>query len=505
MPVSIINIARNSVKFTSAKALAALAGFGVTLYAGTVLLPEEYGTFGVLSLWLTYVTLVAPGIYLTAGREVPVFLGKGQDNDALRVQNIAISAELLYTIIPAIFIIAVSFFYQDTVMSRGLIIIAVSYVAFRFSGLWASFSFNRERFNKVALGNFISAILSPLVVFITLHWLRVYALVLGPMVAYIALVAYYWTRGGIGFRFTLDKREIIRMAKVGIVLQGLAVVLTAFRITDRTVIASVLAREQLGLYVFAAGFLAYALSLFEDFTRVLQPVLWRHAGAAGNISDGFRDTRRIAVYLALGTSILIPLAQLVFFLVATVITKKYTASIPVFSVLSYNLYLAAVAIIPTLILNSSLVNKQKFPLLLYGIGLAINAGLAVLVVKLGYGITRVAWVTIGTQGLVTLALYFVIKRYIFETAAEFRKFAIKVVIPLLASLPFYFLHAYLKDAIASLWAFTGISLAAQVVMWALVIGVFYRDYVSGREFRLLMQEIRAILLARRHEPMARNN
>jgi O-antigen/teichoic acid export membrane protein len=493
MPLSIISIARNSLKFTSAKAIAALAGFGVTLYAGAVLLPEEYGTYGLLSLWLTYVTLAAPGIYFAASREVPVLLGKRQEEDALRVQNIAISTELIYTIIPAAFIVAVAFFYQDTVMSRGLLIIAASYVAMRTSAMWASMNLVRERFNKVAVGNFITAIVSPAVVFASLHWLKVYALVLGPMAAYIALMIYYLTRGNIGFRFTFDKSEIIRLVKIGIVLQGLTIVLAAFRIVDRTVIASTLTREQLGLYVFAIGFLTYALSFFEDFARVLQPVLWRHAGAAGSIVDGFKDTRRIAVYLALGTAILIPLAQLIFILVTTLITKKYTGSVPIFNVLSYNLYLMATAIIPTLILNSSLVNKQKLTLLFYAIGLAVSAGLDVLVVKLGYGVVSIAWVTIGTRGLVTLILYGIVKKYIFETATDFRKFAIMIVIPLAASLPFYFLHVYLNDVITSLWALAGISLAAQAVAWSIVIVVFYRSYVSAREIRLVIQEIRAAI------------
>ncbi len=502
MPLSIISIARNSLKFTSAKAVAALAGLGVTLYAGTVLLPEEYGAYGLLSLWLTYVILAAPGIYTAASREIPVLLGKGQEKEALKVQNISISAELLCTIVPAAFVTGFSFFYTETVMRTGLLIIAASYVTVRLSSMWAYINFTRERFNKVAVGNFITALVSPAIVFATLHWLKVYALVIGPLAAYIVLVIYYFTRGSIDFRFTLDRREVIRLFKIGIVLQGLAIVFMAYRMVDRTVIASALSREQLGLYVFAAGFLAYALSFFEDFARVLQPVLWRHASTAASVSDGFKDTRRIAVYLALGTAVLIPLAQLVFILIATLVTKKYAGSISVFNVLSYNLYLMAIAIIPTLILNSSLVNKQKLTLLFYAIGLVVSVGLDILVVRLDYGVTGIAWVTIGTQGIVTLILYYLIKKYIFDTAAEFSRFVILLALPFLASFPFYFLHVYLDEAITSLWAFAGISLAAQIAMWALVISIFYRDYVSASQFRFVIHEIRAALPGSRHNPIA---
>ncbi len=493
MPLSIINIAKNSLKFTSVKTISALAGLGVTLYAATILLPEEYGTYGLLLLWLTYVNLVTPGIYVAAFREMPVFLGKGQDKDALRVQNVSLSAELVFTFIPAAAVIGAAFFFTDSLMHNGLLIIAASFIVFRLSSMWAQMIFIRERFNTVALVNIIIAVVSPAVVLISLRWLKVYAMILGPPVAFGISLIYYWTRGSIGFRFTLDRQEIIRLAKVGIVLQGLAVVIMAFQMADRTIIASMLPREQLGFYVFAISFLMYGFSFFDDFSKVLQPVLWRHAGTAENVFKGFQDTRRIAVYLALGTGIIVPLAQLAFTLIATLITKKYIDSIPIFNVLSYNLYLMAIAIIPSVILNSSLVNKQNIALLFYGIGLAVSIGLDILVVRLGYGVIGIAWVTIGSQALVTFILYYVIKKYVFESMAEFRKFAAIIVIPFLAGLPFYFIHVYLRSIPVSMWAFTGISLAAQAFVWALIILVFYREYVSAAEFRMLIREIRAAM------------
>lgn len=499
MPLSIIGIARDSLKFTAAKAIAALAGLGVILYAAAILTPEEYGTYGILILWLTYVGVAAPGIYTAASREMPVLLGQGKEKEALRVQNISVSVELLYTILPVAVVIGVSSFYEDTVMRTGLIIVAMTYAAMRLSGIWASMNFIRERFNKVAVGTLIVAIASPAVALVSLHWLKVYALIIGPLAAYIVLSIYYLTRGPIGFRFTLDRREIIRLAKIGVVLQGLVIVLMLFRVVDRTVIASALPLEQLGLYVFAMGFLIYALSLFDDFTRVLQPVLWRHAGTAETISKGFKDTRRIAVYLALGTSLIIPLSQLFFTLIATLVTKKYAGSIGIFNVLSYNLYLVATAIMPTLILNSSLVNKQKLTLIFYAVGLALSVGLDIMVVRLGYGVTGIAWVTIGTQGLVTIILYYLIKNYLFDNTAEFRKFAGLMVIPFAACFPFYFLHVYLYEALTNLWVFTGISLGAQIAVWVLVILIFYRQYVSATQFRAIIKEIRSTLPGSRRE------
>jgi O-antigen/teichoic acid export membrane protein len=499
MPLSIISIARNSLKFTSVKTIAALAGLGVTLYAATILDPEEYGTYGLLILWLNYVSMVTPGTSNAASREIPILLGKGQHEEARRIQNISLSAELAFTIVPTAAIVAAAFFYTEPVMRWGLLIIAVCFVAVRLTGLWSNMVFIRERFNTVAIVSIITAVVGPAVVLATLPQLKVYAMVLGPTAAFVISTVYYITRGGIGFRFTFDRREIARLSKVGLVLQGLAVVIMAFHMADRTIIASTLSLEQLGLYVFATGFLTYGVSFFEDFARVLQPVLWRHAGTAESVYKGFQDTRRIAVYLALGTGIVIPLAQLAFMLIATLLTSKYIDSIPVFNVLSYNLFLMAIAIVPSLILNSSLVNKQNLALLFYAAGLAVSIGLDILVVRLGYGVIGIAWVTIGTQCLVTLVLYYLIKNYIFDRAAEFRKFAAMVVIPLAASLPFYFIHVYLRTTSMNTWALAGISLAAQAVVWTVIIMAFYREYVSGTEVRLLIQEIRAMMPGMRRD------
>ena len=45
----------------------------------------------------------------------------------------------------------------------------------------------------------------------------------------------------------------------------------------------------------------------------------------------------------------------------------------------------------------------------------------------------------------------------------------------------------------NMWSFIGISLAAQLVIWSLIIGIFYRDYLSINELRVIMNEINSAL------------
>ena len=489
MAISIINIARNSLKFTSVNFLAALILMPVTIYAATILVPEEYGIYGFLGLWLTYATLIGPGILSAGVREMPVLLGRGEEREALEIQNISLSAEILYTIIPFVVIIGASFFYSSTVLKLGLIIIAVSYVATRLANFWSGINFIREKFNPVVKGNLIVAILTPLAILAGVNWLGVYALLVAPLIANVVVWVYYLRKGAFNYHFKFDRSETVRLIKVGVVLAALNFVFWAFRLADRTIIAAMLPLEQLGLYVFAIQFIMIMERIAIDFTNVLQPILWREAGKADSIFEGFKDTRRIAVYLALGTAVLIPIAQLGFYLVVSLITTKYIGSIPIFYVLSYNLYLGSIVVIPNLILNSSIVNKQKISLYCYSIGLALNIIFDILVVKLGYGVVGVAWVTICTQGLVTFILYRFIKGYIFRDVKEFVRFQLRILFPFLITIPFYFLHNYLNLVTSNLWTFAGISLATQVILWSLVILVFYRDYLSMSDIKAVMREI----------------
>jgi len=332
-------------------------------------------------------------------------------------------------------------------------------------------------------------LVSPLVIVVSVYWLRVYALLIAPLIAKVISGIYYYKKGPINFHFTFDRAEVVRLVKIGVVLQGLALTFWGFRLADRTIIASMLPLEQLGLYVFAIGFLMYARTPFGDFGKILQPVLWKEAGRADSILEGFQDMKRITIYLALIAAILIPVTQLGFYLVVSLITTKYVGSIPIFFVLSYILYFWMIGGISGIVLNSSLVNKQKITFYFYAIGLVLNIIFDFLVIKQGYGVVGVAWVTICTQGLVSFALLYFVKDYIFRDARESSMFAGKILFPFLAAIPFYFLHSHLGLIASNVWAFAGMSLVVQVLVWGLIFGVFYRDYLSISDIKAIIKEI----------------
>ena len=496
MAISIIDIAKNSLKFSSANLLAAAILLPVNIYVATILVPEEYGVYGFLGLWLMYANLIRPGLTISGYREIPVLLGKGEDNEALRIQNITVTSDMLYSLLPFVIILGASFFFSEPILKIGLIITAISYGATHLVNYWVGINFLRQKFSLVARGRLIFAIVPPLVIVASVYWLKVYALIIAPIILAIILGVYYWKRGAINFHFTLDWKETVRLTKIGVVLQAGALVFWTFRLADRTIIASTLPLEQLGLYAFAIGFVMAVLTIPTDFTKVLQPILYKELGRAPSVFEGLKDTRRIAVCLALGAAILIPISQLGFYLVVSLIATKYIGSIPIFYVLSYNLYLASIMAVAILILISSVVNKQKVSLGVHAVGLALNIIFDLLVLKLGYGVVGVAWVTICTQGLVTLTLYYLARSYMFRSIRDYFRFQIAMLVPFLVTIPFYFFHNYLNLVIPNFWTFAVISLVAQGILWSLVIGIFYRGYLSINDIKMIMKEITMAIRSR---------
>jgi len=489
MAISVINILRQSAKFNAVQIIGNLISIPKSIIVAMVLFPKDYGVIGFLGLWTMYSGLVNPGILSAGYREIPYYLGRNEEDEALRIQNISISADLIYSLLPFLVILFASFFFSNPVIKIGLIITAFSFIVERFVNYWKQMNFLRQNFTLVAKGNLISSISIVVIISLLIYWMKVYAVLIAPIIVSFILGIYYFKKGPIDYRFEFDWNEIKRLAKVGIILSLGVLAFWGYMMADKTIIAAKLPLGELGLYAYAMTFVMLGWKLFVDFGNVLQPILWEHSGKVENINEAFSDTKRIAIYLAVVTGVIIPFSQLCFYLLVKLVTKKYVESIPVFYVLSYNLYLASLVIIPNLILGSKIINKQNITTIIYSVGLGLNIVFDLLAIHLGYGVIGVAWVTIITQGLITFISYFFARRYVFTQIKEFVFFLFYILIPFFISIIFYAFHNFLGSQTSNACIFSSISLLSQIIIWSLVIGIFYRKYfprgkvaTTAREF-----------------------
>lgn len=493
MRISVIEILRQSAKFNVVQIIGKIISIPKSIIVAAVLLPKDYGVIALLGLWSMYSDLINPGILSAGYREIPYFLGRNEEGKALRIQNISIAGDLIYCILPFLAILLSSFFFTDTVIKTGLIITAFSFIITHFVNYWRGINFIRQNFTLVAKGDFISSVSTVIIIVLLIYRLKIYAVLIAPVIVSFILGIYYLKKGPIKYHFQFDLDEIKRMAKVGIILALGTLSFWGYKMADRTIIAAKLPLRELGLYAYAMTFIAIGWNLFADFGRVLQAILWKLSGKAKNVFAAFTGTKRIVVYLAVVTGTIIPFSQLCFYLIVNLITPKYAGSIPIFHVLSYNLYLASLVIIPNIILTSKIVNMQKIPTILYSIGLGLNIIFDLIVIYLGYGVLGVAWVTIITQGLVTFLSYFFARKYLVASIKEFIFFLFYILFPFLISIVFYFFHKFLISKISDVYIFSSISFLAQLAVWTLIISVFYRKYFPREKVIKAAKEFTDIL------------
>lgn len=486
--INVLSILRQSVKFNAVNVFSKLISIPKSIIVAMVLVPEEYGVIGFLSLWSMYAGWIHPGVEGAAGREMAYLFGKGEKKKALHLQNVAITVKFLYSFVPFLVMMGASFFYSNDVIRIGLIITAISYFISTNTNYWPSFNHIRQRFNEVATGYLIRGITVPLVTVALIYWLRLYAVLIAPIVAQVLIFFYYIKKAGIDARFEVDWKETVKLIKIGLPLSLLGIVYWGYRIADRTMIAGFLSLHEMGLYTYAIGMVTFAILFFEEFGKVLQPILWTNLGRAKNHIDGFSPVYRMAVYMSLVTSLSICIIQPGFFLLVNVVTTKYIDSIPVFNVLSFNIFFMTMAVFPNIVLNSSVVNKQVTNTKIWFIGLLMNVFFNYVAIKMGYGITGVSFVTIIIQGFVLLWLFSAIRNYLFTGLKEFFGFMRRILFPPLVSFIIYLLTIHFRSFVSNPFLYSFFSVIFSLMVWVLVFRLFYKDYFPKKKIINLIQE-----------------
>lgn len=490
--ISILGILKQSGKFNLVNFVSNILSVPKSIIIAMVLVPGDYGIINLLALWSLYAGLIHPGLTSAGNREIAHLIGGKNNESALRVQNVSITSDLIYSLVPFMAILCAVFFAKEMTLKIGFIFTALTYASAHLAAYMRGVNFARQHFSIVARGDFIQSVS---VVFSTLalvFWLKIYAVLIGPLVGALLAWFYYLKRGSIGFRFNFDWQETVRLFKIGISFSILALVYWAYQFADKTVIAFLLPRHQLGLYSYALVYIFLGLTFLRDFGNVFAPVLWAKAGQEKNNSEVFYATKRVIIYLAITTAMLIPFSQVCFYLLTNFLTKNFVDSIPVFIVLSCNLYWTVLSIIPSLILQSSAVNRQASLLKAYMFGFSLNVCLDIIAIRMGYGILAVAVINVITQAIVTVVNFLLIRKYIFRHRQDVYNFIRLSGMPLLVSIVFCCFHNYFMNNDGNRWFFASLTLTIQLVLWFSVIRLFYRDYFPKEKVRAVIREFGAL-------------
>lgn len=477
------HIFKQSSKLSAVKVIGCFVALAVNIVAARVLGPEKIGILALIGAWVFYLRLVRPGLISAASREIPHLLGKGQAEQARALQNIALTGELAWTFVPCLVLLGVGFFYSSALVRFGFWASSAAFLVNFMQEASVNLLAARQRFDLIARWNAVMSIAAPLGVLLTIHWLGVYAPLLIPAAAAgIALVFMRETRKAISYRPQWNWPAARSMAKVGISLTLLTLVLWAYFMSDRpAILAAGLSLTAVGYYAFASNIVRGVAQVFWDFTGVLQPILWKEMGRRGSVAAVRGELVRLWIPYMVAGCTAVTLGQAAFGAVVAWLVPRFAPSVAVFELLAFLLVFQNATQLPNLILNSTTLGRQNTLIALWSAGLAFNVAVLYALARAGFSLKAIAAASMAIDLAVAIAGYAAIHRYLFSSWRQARGFyswlcaAAAAVVGLYAAFQQgIFAYQPRHEASALMWRLL-LSACVWGVFWALV----YRWRYSG--------------------------
>lgn len=474
MSIGFRDIFKHSVKFNLVNVFSKIITFPISIFIASLLTPGQFGIiglFGTIGFWFKKIN---PGILQAVIREIPVLYGSKRNERSFVIQNIGLSYEYIYYLIQAIIFLSLIFFFEKELM----IVIVISAISYFFASIYASqrsVLFVRKHFNKIAKYDLLLQISTVIVSVILTYFFKEKGYLAVPIVTSALVLFFYQKESLINYKITFRKSILRLYLKNGLMLSFGTFAIWAFRAVDRTVMATFYSFEILGYFTFAMSAFLVTSNFFEDFGRVLQPILWENAAKSKERIMKFRGAEKQILYLNIATCASIWFFQLIFKTIVITFVPKFTNSIPIFNILIFNVVFIAISIVPSQILNSSLVNKQKLWSIVYTCGIITTLLIDLFLIYLKVDYLWLFVNTIVVWGVVGFVLVYLSRKYFFDSIKEWRSLQVKLYSTIVFSVMVFLSQTYIENSNISQRLLTSNLFA--IALWILFVIIFFKSSI----------------------------
>ncbi len=417
------------------------------IYIAHLLGPQLFGVFNLIYLIGWYVSLVHLGSRDVAYRDIPFYRGRNDSAREKLTRDVSVSTEILWRGFSSLALAVAALCLKDPMMRAGLLLWAVSMFVARLSELYSVLTTVEQDFVFVSWVNAIKLTVVFAIIVLTTPWFGIYGVLLGPTIGGALSVCILSRRHPLAFSFSLDRMQFLRMLRAGLPLAVLTFVSWVYVNADRSIVAWVLPRIELGYYTAAAFMVQFLTQLPGDFVTVLQPKLYRELGKENRLADikGLVvHTTRAYVYLSALAILMLwtwfpPLIHL--------LLPKYEPSIPVLRILSLTIFFSSLLVVPYTILYSPGINRQLLCVGVWGGSALLTAGSGYGLLRLGYGLSGIAVASVLGQAMAAAAFLFLTRHYYCEWMDQKWHFYLELLAPIgyvgciLGLLGYFGLHA----------------------------------------------------------------
>lgn len=418
---------RNMIYVFTASTFSKILGAIAALIIPNIMGPTHYGVWVTLLLIIAYAPIVTLGTVETLLKQYPYFVGKGEPNKAVQLEENVFGSICLTALALIICSILVPFIlpylgldlYQQEIR---LMLLAASINLF--SGFFYFRFTAHHRFRASGAVDVIRAITTLLFVFIFVWTWGLKGAVIGYLLSEIVLCATSTLMslkvcGKIKIRINLDFSMISQIIRIGFPITIVWWVLTLQSSVDRLVSASFLGKTMTGHYYLGVSFVSILVLIPAAVNRVLYPKITE--GIGKKLDSIHMSSLVILPVRALSVTIPAFIGGLIIMLpmVYTYIFPKYLPGLRSAQFILLGFFFAG------LIGNGAnyliAKNKQNTLLIFVLISLAANAVCAAYFISIGLSIEGVAISTgLATALLVTLIWKLVLKNMKFDTIDQWK-------------------------------------------------------------------------------------
>ena len=417
--LSIRDIFRSSSKISGVNIGAGILAAGANIFVARRLGPDVFGVVGWVQMWLFYAGFAKPGCSQAAYREMLHLLGQSKDEEAHRIQDVALTTDWLFLAAPALAMLCASLFVLKRMdMRLGMAIAAVTFTVTSIYQTVDMVQWVHKRFALITRVNLLTGILQPALLIAGTWLLGLAGALAAPAVSTLLAIGYYVLRTqAFDFSPRWDWRESKKLMVIGfpLVLQGL--LYWGMRTSDRTMVAAWLSLAALGYFSFAMSFINQGCQLVSDFVNVLQSHVFSELGRLGRVAPLSGKIQRICLLVTLATGCASGLAQAGFHPFVAMLAPKFTPGVKAFEILALNLVCTTISLPINTILNSAVMNRQNLTNGIQVAGLILNVAVGRAFYLLGWGLNGIAWSSAVSQLAVAVAIYAAAHRALFEEDA----------------------------------------------------------------------------------------
>lgn len=472
-------ILRRASPLSIASIVSAGISIGVTLLAARWVGPRRFGDVQYALLFWFYGALARTGIFEGALREYIHFRSVGDHERARRARNIGVTVEFVVSAIPGLLIFFVALWADHSSLRRtGLLLAPLGVLVASSAAFLGGLFMAEERASELGIVSVGRAVVVAAVTLSGIPVLGAPALLLAPITGDTVMLAALLTQyRRERLRPMYTPSEAWELVKTGFPIGASSIVYWVYRLVGPTSVAVRLQSRVFGFYSFANAPVAIVSRALAQVYGILMPALWGQIAATPGGDEWRRQARRLTVSIVVIAGAAMNACQAGYGPAVSLVAKSFAPSIPIFEILAADIVALAIPAVPSLVLTSTLANRQALVLKLALASVALNVVANVAVLATGHGALAIAWNDVWIQLLMAFVTLECAARWLAPDRVRVALYARLVLVLLWTFAVSLTLHVVRSSAtgLADALLLAALRLAIVGFLWCIPAGIWWRS------------------------------